>query len=295
MVINTQQLQYLVEIERTGSISQAAANLYIGQPHLSRILRTLENSLGYAIFDRTRQGVRVTDKGAVFLQHAQIMLREAECMELLGPNSRQTNRFRICIPRSYQYLNLVQEYLRTLSPDQPLDVIIRECHPMQAIDLLEGGSVELAIIRYCPDYQGYFAELTSAKQLSICLLSQTEYQVTVSTSDVLSLKKKVSVEDLSGRTEILHRDSFSFTAPEERNGQIYAVDRLAQIQMLQSFPGAYLWSEPLPHHLLRQNYLVQKICPDCEMIYQNALLYKPNRAMSSSERMFLNWLKEQKL
>ena len=39
--MNIQQLEYLIEIERTRSISQAAANLYMGQPNLSRILREL--------------------------------------------------------------------------------------------------------------------------------------------------------------------------------------------------------------------------------------------------------------
>ena len=34
--MNTQHLQYIIEIERTRSISQAAENLFIGQPNLSR-------------------------------------------------------------------------------------------------------------------------------------------------------------------------------------------------------------------------------------------------------------------
>ena len=35
--MNTQHLQYIIEIERTRSISQAAENLFLGQPNLSRI------------------------------------------------------------------------------------------------------------------------------------------------------------------------------------------------------------------------------------------------------------------
>ena len=40
--MNTQHLQYVVEIERMRSISQAAENLFIGQPNLSRILHDME-------------------------------------------------------------------------------------------------------------------------------------------------------------------------------------------------------------------------------------------------------------
>ena len=40
--MNIKHFQYLIEIERVRSISQAAENLYIGQPNLSRILKEIE-------------------------------------------------------------------------------------------------------------------------------------------------------------------------------------------------------------------------------------------------------------
>ena len=54
MTLNTQQLLYLVEIERTRSISQAASNLYMGQPNLSRVLRDMEAAVGFQIFEPER-------------------------------------------------------------------------------------------------------------------------------------------------------------------------------------------------------------------------------------------------
>ena len=39
---NILQLKYAVEVERTGSISRAAENLYMGQPQLSKAIRELE-------------------------------------------------------------------------------------------------------------------------------------------------------------------------------------------------------------------------------------------------------------
>ena len=98
--MNIQQLEYLIEIERTRSISQAAANLYMGQPNLSRVLRDTEERVGFAIFERTRKGVRPTEQGVVFLQHARNILREAEFMENLGSNRSQSSRFRLALPRS---------------------------------------------------------------------------------------------------------------------------------------------------------------------------------------------------
>ena len=66
MAMNTQHLQYIIEIERTRSISQAAENLFIGQPNLSRILHDVEQMLGFRIFERSTRGVRPTTRGTIF-------------------------------------------------------------------------------------------------------------------------------------------------------------------------------------------------------------------------------------
>ena len=104
--MNTQHLQYVVEIERMRSISQAAENLFIGQPNLSRILHDMEDTLGFKIFERTSRGVRPTERGTIFLQHAKSILREMDSIEALGPRRPVANRLRICIPRSAAMLDL---------------------------------------------------------------------------------------------------------------------------------------------------------------------------------------------
>lgn len=51
--MNLQHLKYVVEVEKTGSITQAAQNLYMGQPNLSKAIRELEKNLGIVLFKRT--------------------------------------------------------------------------------------------------------------------------------------------------------------------------------------------------------------------------------------------------
>ena len=40
--MNLSYLKYAVEVEKTGSITKAAQNFYMNQPHLSKIIRELE-------------------------------------------------------------------------------------------------------------------------------------------------------------------------------------------------------------------------------------------------------------
>ena len=76
--MNTQHFRYALEVERTGSISQAAENLFIGQPTLSKVIKELESSLGITIFARTPRGTVATEKGARFLQYAKNVLEQVE-------------------------------------------------------------------------------------------------------------------------------------------------------------------------------------------------------------------------
>lgn len=289
--MNIQQLEYLIEIERTRSISQAAANLYMGQPNLSRILRDAEERAGFAIFERTRKGVRPTEKGVVFLQHARNILREAEFMENLGPNRSTAGRFRVALPRSYDVMEQVKRFLTEYAPDAPLDAVLRECHPRQALELLDSGAVEIAVIRYATQYQDYFSEQTAAKKLTMKPLDQVRYRHAVAQCSPLAKKDAISLCELEGLTEIRHRDVFyaeSKAGGAER--KLYTIDRLAQLQLLQGLPDAYLCAEPLPEPLLYRFGLVQKECVDGGTLYQNAVVFKPQCAMSETENAFLHWL-----
>lgn len=296
MNLNTQQLQYLVEIERTRSISQAAANLYMGQPNLSRLLRDVESALGFPIFERTRKGVRPTEKGAVFLQHARNILREADFIQRMGPASTQPNRFRVCLPRSHGYVSAVHRYLSRHPQPTGLDAMIRECHPRQALEQLEGGYAEIAVIRYCQEYQDYFSEQAAAKELHLVPLGSMVYLVTLSQSHPLASLPQIAKSQLLPYTELVHRDTF-FSQKEawDQLHRIYALDRMAQLQFLQTFPGAYLWTEPLPQAMLRSTQLVQRPCPDNTVRYRLALAYNPQGPMSPLEKGFLDYLTQEEI
>ena len=144
--MNTQHLQYIIEIERTRSISQAAENLFLGQPNLSRILHDLEESLGFRIFERTSRGVRPTERGARFLKHARNMLREMDYIEALGPRHAVPNRLRVCIPRSAKLLDATAGYLASLPEASDLDARIFECHARRALEILSAGEESEALV-----------------------------------------------------------------------------------------------------------------------------------------------------
>ena len=73
--MDIKNIRYLFAIEELKSISAAAKRLYISQPTLSQFLKKYEDDLGYPIFIRTKQGLKLTREGTVFLDTAREILR----------------------------------------------------------------------------------------------------------------------------------------------------------------------------------------------------------------------------
>ena len=61
-----QQCKYVLEIAKAGSFSEAAKQLFIAQSSLSISIKSLEQELNIRIFERSGNGVYLTDDGAEF-------------------------------------------------------------------------------------------------------------------------------------------------------------------------------------------------------------------------------------
>ena len=110
--MNLSYLKYAVEVEKTGSITKAAQNFYMNQPHLSKIIRELERDLGEAIFDRTSRGMIPTKKGEEFLRYARTIMAQEEQIEALCTRNRESAlEFRFCGPRATYIACAFTEFL----------------------------------------------------------------------------------------------------------------------------------------------------------------------------------------
>ena len=88
-----QQLRYLMEVYRTGSVSQAAEKLFVSRPSVSISINSLEEELGYPIFFRTTQGLTPTRQGRQFLEYAARITEIQRLMERIGKETK--SRFAI--------------------------------------------------------------------------------------------------------------------------------------------------------------------------------------------------------
>jgi DNA-binding transcriptional LysR family regulator len=71
-------LRYFVAVAEEENVSRAALKLHVSQPGVSRQIRDLEAEIGFQLFERGAQSLRLTPAGTVFLAEARAVLRRAE-------------------------------------------------------------------------------------------------------------------------------------------------------------------------------------------------------------------------
>jgi DNA-binding transcriptional LysR family regulator len=76
------KVQFFLTAVRCGSLTEAAAELEVSQPALSKSIKALEKSLGVPLLERGRFGVSPTAYGQALMQHGQVV--EAELRHALG-------------------------------------------------------------------------------------------------------------------------------------------------------------------------------------------------------------------
>lgn len=69
------QLEAFLQVAAHRSFSRAAESLQLTQPSVTARIQTLERDLGEPLFDRNGRGVTLTEVGAVFLPHAQRVIK----------------------------------------------------------------------------------------------------------------------------------------------------------------------------------------------------------------------------
>lgn len=85
-----QHLQYILEVQRTGSVSRAAKNLFVSQSGISTSIASLEAELGFPVFERTRHGMVATQQGLRVLEHAgKICASYSELLHTGAPAKKQ--------------------------------------------------------------------------------------------------------------------------------------------------------------------------------------------------------------
>lgn len=155
--MDMRQLRAVVTIADTGSMTRAAEVLHIVQPALSRQLKLLEDELGVCLFDRSRNGMKLTTEGQILLDYARRALNELERAraELLPTKLSVTGNVALgLLPSLSEHLACAM--MNTVALRYPaIKLRFSVGYAGHIQDWLEHGEIDLALL-YHPDSSGIF-------------------------------------------------------------------------------------------------------------------------------------------
>lgn len=163
--MNTTHLKYIIEVEKTGSISKAAENLYMSQPQLSKAIRELEESVGISIFKRSSKGVMPTTKGVEFIMDAKGIIAQLQRLETTyNPKKSETVTLDAVVSRCEYITEAFSKFLSHISNDKKEKIIYRETNTTRAIKNVATGENNIGIIKYNASYEQYFFQMLDERE-----------------------------------------------------------------------------------------------------------------------------------
>ena len=148
MLVQIQQLRYVVAVAQERHFTRAAARLHVAQPSLSVQVRALERELGAALFDRTRGAVGLTAAGEAFVPWASRALADLaagqdDVRELLG-----LRRGRLAIGATPSLTSgLLPPLLARFHANYPgIELILTQAGSRDLVGRLADGVLDLALL-----------------------------------------------------------------------------------------------------------------------------------------------------
>ena len=179
--MNIQQLTYIVEIANCKSISRAAEYLFVSQPALSQQIRNLEKELGYRVFHRTSKGLELTEKGNVFYQKAQEMLKDWNRFKEEVISGTEHKKLKIGLGARVYSNRLFPKIARYFERHPELEVTFYTEAGLDAYAAIKDGSLDMALDRMPENEIGMEKCVCFAKELireKQCILMAPDHPLT---------------------------------------------------------------------------------------------------------------------
>ena len=147
-MLDVNRLRVIDAVARHGSVTAAAKELHYSQPSVTHHLARLEAETGAQLLQRVGRGIRLTPAGQLLADRAaEIIGRiDAAGAELSAHVGLNAGRVRLAAFASANG-SLVPAALATLAKRYPsLEINVTDTHPLDALELLRTGKVEVAVI-----------------------------------------------------------------------------------------------------------------------------------------------------
>ncbi|MCE5207841.1 MAG: LysR family transcriptional regulator [Smithella sp.] len=202
-----QQLIYVLEIKKHGSLRKAAKALFISQPSLSLAIKELEAELQIQIFTRTNKGVVPSREGIAFIERCKHIVSMFE--DLKVQYKKEPHDYARLYVSSICNTYVREAFLKTsLLLEERMNVSLkfktREVY--EVIDDVINRQFDLGILLIPPSQKSHWCSQLFQMGLQYHSIGEIPIFFILNKNNPLATNKKINFEDLQHETYIYFGD-----------------------------------------------------------------------------------------
>ncbi|MCB5108540.1 LysR family transcriptional regulator [Streptococcus mutans] len=191
-----QQLHYIIKIVETGSMNEAAKQLFITQPSLSNAVRDLEREMGIEIFIRNPKGITLTKDGVEFLSYARQVVEQTALLEERYKSQGHTRELFSVSAQHYAFV--VNAFVSLLKETDMTryELFLRETRTYEIIDDVKNFRSEIGVLFLNSYNHDVLTKMFDDNHLTYTSLFKAHPHIFVSKDNPLAGHQSVSLSDL---------------------------------------------------------------------------------------------------
>ena len=211
-----EQLIYCIEVANCKSMSQASKKLFITQSSLSTAIKKLEDELGFIIFNRTLQGIQITEKGKMLLDKAQQILDISEEIMALAMDNNIIQSMSIAAVPAVCH-TITTELIKEFNKGRyPINLNIKKMRPDNVLQELISGKADVAIGSYTNSMKGKLFNLAERNEIIIEPIYDDQLYAYLPRNHCLARNESVAIGELDEYVPALFDDSVLVDIDEKK-------------------------------------------------------------------------------
>ena len=191
-----QQLRYVITVAETGTITEAAQELYISQPSLTNAIHELEKEMNIQIFNRSNKGISISKEGEDFLGYARQVLEQAAILEEKYKSS-EGGKKQFCVStQHYSFaVNAFVDLIKKYGQDE-YDFSLRETQTYEIIEDVAKMKSEIGILFLNSFNEAVINKILKSHDLEFHELFIAKPHVFISSNHPLAEQSVITNEEL---------------------------------------------------------------------------------------------------
>lgn len=200
MKTNLEHYKTFYTVAKLGNISDAAEELFISQPAVTKSIKNLEKSIGITLFHRSSRGVKLTDEGKLvfnYVEKALLNISDGEkIIEKL--KNKEAGSIKIGISTTLCKYYLVPKLKNFITKYPKIEVRIINKSAQETINLLAEGDIDIGIVSNIVSHENFnLKKLDTIQDIFIASPELPNYENIKTLDDLKKLPSKIFLEKMN--------------------------------------------------------------------------------------------------